>query len=168
MWRTLLALASCALFLVACEKTKPQVPVEKKAAAPAAKKPKPVREKRTADPAYAYKIMKHETPQELAADSETSIVVRMKNSSDRTWQKQSTVKLGCYWTDESGKRIPDVGGRADVIKETTPGKIVAFKCRVKTPPEPGKYYLVWDLVEKKVGWFESKGASPLKIAVQVG
>lgn len=167
MWRYLLVTTLSLLLFASCQTSKPGVPVEKKPAKPTAEKTKPGQEERSVDPACTYKITKHETPQVLSAGADTAVIVRVRNTSDRTWQKGSMLKLGCYWTDESGTRIPDVGGRGPVIKDTPPTKTVAFKCRVKCPAEPGKYYLVWDLVEKDIGWFGGKGGSPLKIAVQI-
>jgi hypothetical protein len=167
MWRCLFVTTLSLLLIAACETRKPDIPVEKKASTPAAKKTKAGSETRSGDPSYAYKILRHETPQILPAGADTTVIVRVKNTSDRTWESSSELKLGCYWTDESDTRIPELGGRGSLRKDTPPGESVAFKSRVRCPPEPGNYYLVWDLVEKNVGWFGGKGGSPMKIAVKI-
>ena len=77
------------------------------------------------------------------------------------------IRLGCIWTDQSGEALDGMTSVAPVLRDTPPGESVPFKCRVKAPPEPGQFFLIWDLHEKGVGWFRAKGAQPLRIPIEV-
>ncbi|MBN1424988.1 hypothetical protein JXA88_10560 [Candidatus Fermentibacteria bacterium] len=117
--------------------------------------------------AYSYSIVEHATPHEMFADSTVTVLVKVRNTSDRAWSTEGPTKLGFYWTNEENKRLRGEEGRALLRKDTPPEAAVFFQCRVKAPATPGRYRLVWDMIEEKVAWFESKGVKPLRVSVTV-
>lgn len=118
------------------------------------------------DPAYAYKLLKHATPQEMQAESVAVVSVRLKNASNRAWTTKGPVKLGYYWLDAAGKRIPKAQGRALVRKDTPPDSTVGIRCRVKAPTAKGEHILVYDMIEDTT-WFGNKGAPRTRVSVKV-
>ena len=151
MWRCFSVTVLCLFVVVSCGSRKPDVPVEKKSPASAEQQIEAGRDERTVDPAYTYKIIKHETPQRFQVDTDSVVVVRLLNTSNRTWEKMGAIRLGCIWTDQSGEALDGMTSVAPVLRDTPPGESVPFKCRVKAPPEPGQFFLIWDLHEKGVG-----------------
>jgi len=131
--------------------------------APAIPAAKPARR---VDPAFAYRLLKHATPPEMRAESVVVVPVRVKNASNRTWAARGPIKLGYYWLDAQGQRIPKAQGRAFVPKETSPDSTVGITCRVKAPAVKGEHTLVWDMIDDKT-WFGSKGATRTRVSVKV-
>lgn len=127
---------------------------------------KPAKPARRAEPAFAYKLLKHDTPQEMRAESVTVVSMRVRNASNRAWLAKGPIKLGYYWLDAQGTRIPRSQGRAFVRKDTPPDSTVGIRCRVKAPPVMGEHTLVYDMLDDKT-WFGSKGASRTRVSVKV-
>ncbi len=151
---------------LACEK-EPRIPVERKPAAPKEEKPGKEAEAPVKHGEFAYLILKTETPQQMEIDTRVPILVNVKNTSNRVWPQKGSIKLGYYWTDQKGERIKKMEGRAPMRKEVEPGAIASLRPSVKTPLDPGKYFLVWDMIEENVAWFGSKGATPLRIPITI-
>lgn len=167
----LIAIVGMVLALGACSKPRTEAPMQRPTPIQRSATQESSKETQTAaraEPvAYSYSIIEHATPLEMFADSVVTLLVKVKNTSDRAWSVGSPVKLGFYWTDEKDKRLPEGEGRAVLRKDASPGAAVFFRCRVKAPGAPGKYRLVWDMIEEKVAWFESKGVKPLRVPVTV-
>ena len=167
MWRTILVLVLTSVLLLASAQALQGVVAQRKSTSEEVRKRAPFTGEKPQAREYSYRILKHHTPAVFGTGSDSMIVVSVKNTSNRTWQKQGTVRLGCYWTNEQGERIPKAGGRARVRSDIPSGETTKFRCKVRAPDESGSFTLVWDMFEKGVGWFGSKGASPQKVKVKV-
>ena|GEM_PF-3110574 len=165
--RTAIFLGISALLLVIGCNNEPRIPVERKPAAKKVKekttKPSPIESAR-----YAYNIMKQDTPKRMQAGSEDRIRIKIRNTSNRTWEKEGSVKIGHYWTDSEGARLKGAEGRMLIRKEDIkPNEFIAARPKVSAPESPGEYILIWDMIEEGAGWFASKGAKPLRVPVTV-
>ncbi|MCU0612323.1 MAG: NBR1-Ig-like domain-containing protein [Candidatus Eisenbacteria bacterium] len=165
MWRSVLAAAVIAL-LVSCA-PKPSRDAAKPARPADGVKQPPPKVRVAAQPEFAYEILEHNTPLTMTADSVSLVMVKIKNTSNRAWPLAGTIKVGFYWTDDKGAEIEKMNGRALPQKDVPAGQMAYFKARVKAPSTPGTYYLVWDMLEENVAWFSKRGATPVKVAVQV-
>ena len=157
---------SALICVIGCN-NEPRIPVERK---PAVKQMKEESAKQSpAESArFAYHILKQETPKRMEAGSEEKILIRIRNTSNRTWEKNGSVKLGHYWTDADGTRLKEAAGRMMIRKEDVlPNGVLGARPKVSAPATPGEYFLVWDMIEEQVAWFGSKGAKPLRIPVTV-
>ena len=163
---TILLGIAATVLMVGCEK-EPRIPVERKPATKQIKKerdqPSPVESAR-----YAYNIVKQQTPKQMKTGSEERILIRIRNTSNRVWEKEGAIRVGYYWTNEEGERIQGQEGRMLIRKNDIPSnEILAVRPKVSAPEKPGDYYLVWDMIEEGVGWFGSKGAKPVRVPVTV-
>jgi hypothetical protein len=48
-----------------------------------------------------------------------------------------------------------------------PDETVAITAHVLAPSRPGKYVLEWDVVQENICWFGQRGASTLRLDIEV-
>ena len=98
-----------------------------------------------------------------------SIPVKVKNISPILWQATpiSGITLGNHWLDNEGKLIQWADGRVGFPQALHPGEVVELSLTVTTPIEEGHYFLVLDLVEEGVTWFQKKGSKRELVKVEV-
>ncbi len=79
------------------------------------------------------------------------------------------VRLGYHWYDGRGRPVAaDKDLRTELPKPVAPGETVTVApAPVVPPPWPGKYILVWDLVEEGRAWFGERGSPVVKMPVEV-
>ena len=81
---------------------------------------------------------------------------------------RNAVRLAYRWKDPTGKKVlRDYDNRTDLPKPLPAGESLSLTVDVKTPAEKGRALLQVDLVQEGVAWFESKGAAPLVVTVEV-
>lgn len=140
------------------------------AGTPGAAKPIPgkpaAKPARRVDPAFAYKLLKHDTPKEMRSESVTVVSVRVRNSSNRTWLAKGPIKLGYYWLDAAGTRIPKAQGRVLVRKDTPPDSTVGIRCRAKAPATKGEHALAYDMIDGTT-WSGNKDAPRTRVPLKV-
>ncbi len=75
------------------------------------------------------------------------------------------VRLSYHWQTTQGQTVVDDGLRTGLPQPVPPGTQITVEMRVESPPEPGDYQLVVDLVEEGFGWFSEKQVPPLVLPV---
>jgi len=163
MCRTLAVTLGIA-FLVSCGQKSPP---ETGKPVPAAEGARATDTAGSAQSAFAYEILEHNTPISMHADSAVAVMLKVRNTSNRAWPMRGMIKTGCYWTDEKGERVKAPEGRGLPQEEILPGNVAKIKVLVTPPAAPGTYFLTWDMVEEHVVWFGNRGAVPLKVAITV-
>ena len=109
----------------------------------------------------------------LKAGERTPVYVRIKNTSDTTWNalgqpdQRFAIKLGNHWLNKQGVMVVQDDARASLLFDLTPGQEVELPLTVTAPREPGRYTLEIDMVQELVAWFGSAGSKTLRLEVVV-
>ncbi len=105
----------------------------------------------------------------IGIGSTASFVVR--NVGTVTWPNTGPhrVRLGYHWYDAQGRPVAaDKDIRTELPKPVAPDETVTIApAPVVPPPWPGKYILVWDLVEEGRAWFGERGSPIVRMPVEV-
>lgn len=129
------------------------------------------------DEAFHADITVVSAPPRLAPSATAPVVVRARNSSPHRWPSVGTdgwyvVTLGGHWwpvdrtTGErrSTESLPEPR-RAKFPDDVGPGEETELTLLATAPEAPGDYRLAVDLVQEGVGWFASRGGTPVDTAV---
>jgi hypothetical protein len=167
-----MALASVGLVVISCSKPRTEAPMLRHTVSterPAQAQPatEQTGREQAQPPAFSYEILEHSTPKEMFADSTVTVLIKVKNTSNRHWAKGGVVRMGFSWIDEQGKKVEQLDGRGLLRKDAKPGAAVFARCKVKAPSKPGSYRLILDMIEENVAWFGAKGAKPVRVPVTV-
>ncbi|HEX2909157.1 MAG TPA: O-antigen ligase family protein [Chloroflexia bacterium] len=108
-------------------------------------------------------------PATLNICQELTIPVTVKNLSPLTWQTNSTkpYNLSYHWLNSSDTMAQFEGIRTPLTTSVAPASSISISARIRAPASPGKYSLVWDMVQEDVSWFSLKSSIYTKIPVQV-
>lgn len=112
-------------------------------------------------------------PTVLRAGERESIYVRIKNTSDLTWQAlgQSdgafAIKLGNHWLNEQRVMVVQDDARSSLLFDLPPGQEMELPLTITAPGEPGRYILEIDMVQELVAWFGGRGSKTLRLEVTV-
>ena len=110
------------------------------------------------------------TPDIMQIDKEYTINVELKNLGTVEWPNESIspVFLSYHWYDiDSGEVVIYDGIRSKLPKSVKPKKEVNVETKIISPPKPGNYILVYDLIDEGVEWFSEEGVVPLIKPVKV-
>lgn len=127
------------------------------------------------DSGYRAGISVASAPQTIRAGQKETINVRIKNTSDQTWNagKPATadgkflLNVGNHWLDAAGKVISENDARTTLPKDVKPGEEIEVPLRVTAPAAAGEYTLEIDMVQELVAWFGRKGSTTYKTKVRV-
>lgn len=127
------------------------------------------------DSGYRADISVASAPQTIRAGQKETVTVRVKNTSDQTWNagKPATsdgkflLNVGNHWLDAAGKVTAENDARTNLPKDVKPGEEVEVALRVTAPAAPGEYTLEIDMVQELVSWFGRKGGTTYKTKVRV-
>ncbi len=75
------------------------------------------------------------------------------------------VRLSYHWRAHHGPMIVEDGRRTLLPVSVPPASRITVELRAESPPQPGDYELVIDLVEEGFGWFSERGVVPLVVKV---
>lgn len=75
------------------------------------------------------------------------------------------VRLCYHWLNTHGNMVVEDGIRTELPTSVPPDGQVVVEMRVESPPEPGAYELVIDLVEEGFGWFAERAAEPFRLSL---
>jgi ubiquinone/menaquinone biosynthesis C-methylase UbiE len=100
----------------------------------------------------------------------TIIKTTVANIGESPWPTCPTgehpFRLGNHWYDQNGETTTYDDGRCD-IPFLMPGESCDLALKINTPVQPGKYWLVLDVVQEHVTWFENAGSQVIKIPVEI-
>lgn len=96
---------------------------------------------------------------EFIAGDICSLLVRIKNDSNTTWQTDETTPLylSYHWYLESGSPIVPDGERTELVCPVKPGEIQEQKMRILPPSVRGNYQIELTLVMENQFWCEGRG-----------
>jgi hypothetical protein len=118
-------------------------------------------------------------PRTVDADVLVPVTVSITNASDITWPDKTTadpqkkdgsyaVRLTHTWVRadvaQDGRRRAE---RTDLPRPVMPGGSIDVPLTVRTPAEPGEYWLEIELIQELVVWFKDKGAEGITVPVHV-
>lgn len=109
-------------------------------------------------------------PERVAASSDMSILLRVRNISGHCWSQPmfGPMAVGNHWLDATGDRmVQQDDARAPLLQVVEPGYQWPVVIAVKVPDEAGEYIAEIDLVHEGVTWFEYKGSRTLRFPVAV-
>jgi hypothetical protein len=107
-------------------------------------------------------------PPSVAASSKTMARIVFRNSGTEIWH--GSVHAARYFVPEGAplKEGRDDAPRLTLRRPVAPGQTVTLeRFEVAAPARPGRYRLVFDLVNEGVAWFSDRGAPPCAIPVRV-
>ena len=109
-------------------------------------------------------------PATVAASSEFSMTMKVRNTSDHTWQQPlvGPLAVGNHWLDASGElMLAQDDGRAPLLQIVPPGLEWPVLLTMRAPSEPGSYVGEIDLVHEGISWYAHKGSRTLRFAIDV-
>jgi hypothetical protein len=118
-------------------------------------------------------------PSPVEPDAQFAVGVAVTNRGDQVWldprsSDQSAYASGAvrlayrWWGTDPNKPFKDYGPeRGDLLAPVNPGQTALLVVPVAAPSAAGSYKLQLELVQENVAWFQSMGASPLMVPVQV-
>ncbi len=129
------------------------------------------------DAAFKVTWQGHTMPATVRAGSTTQVQVTFTNASAEVWPNRlvdptqsnptNPVRLGNAWYAAGAPLSNKPLGRTDLSAALQPGQTVTLTVPITAPKEPGRYTLVFSLVQELVAWFDDKGATRLEIPVTV-
>jgi hypothetical protein len=105
----------------------------------------------------------------LDASDLIRVPVTLRNTGSQAWHSrgQLPVRLSYRWWTTGGSLLLVDPMRTDLPHRVEPGHEVSMRAWVRTPTEPGRYILEWDMVREGDAWFGDKGAAMLRQVVTV-
>ena len=73
--------------------------------------------------------------------------------------RSTPVQLAGWWLDKDKQRLGSEPGRSVQYWRAEPGRAVHLVGRVTAPVVPGRYTLVFGLVQESVRWFDDPAAT---------
>jgi hypothetical protein len=105
-------------------------------------------------------------PTVLRTGGEAIARVAFRNIGPCPWPQ--AVHLGFHWKPtEPGLPAIFEGGRAIPNRRIQPGERTEVEVSLKSPADPGRYLVEYDLVFEQVEWFATRGAATAQVAVRV-
>ncbi len=121
-------------------------------------------------PDYAADWLACVVPPRLVAGSVGNAYVEVKNAGAEEWPRtgDDAIRLGYRWLDTEGREVAVDGIDTWPMPRTIePGSIATFRdLEFATPPVPGGYRLVWDLVQDEQ-WLSKRGVAVREQPVQI-
>jgi O-antigen ligase len=105
-----------------------------------------------------------EAPPELSVKTGQTLSVPLviTNSGLVTWYPggRSRSRLSYHWLLPDGDRIDGWEGlRTDFPGPVAPGDVVRLEARLRTPNQPGRYRLMWDVEQEHRFWFSTESGA---------
>lgn len=118
---------------------------------------------------FAQEIEVLETPETAKAGETVKVPITVKNTSNFVWSSEGAKPehLAYHWLDSNNQVVVFDGLRTVLPKNVPPQGSVKLEAEVKVPDKPGKYQLVFSMVEEAVAWFNDQGAEAETIPVNV-
>jgi len=121
---------------------------------------------------------RHTMSSPVAAKSTVLVSLTLTNLGDRTWPDvamadpvarsgQRAVRLQYAWHPAGSEPVPESKVPKDLPRPVRPGETITFLADVLTPPTPGEYQLVFELLQESGPTFTAPGSGKLVIPVSV-
>jgi hypothetical protein len=113
-------------------------------------------------------VISVDLPMAAQAGAVTTVEVRVRNESRRTWRSDRLFPVYVSYRiasiDGEGRR-PREAGRVALPEPVAPNGILSVPLDVTWPSEPGRYHVRVDMVAEGVAWFENVIGEPLRAGV---
>jgi len=108
-------------------------------------------------------------PEGWPAGRVLTVPVRVTNRGPLTWSSAGTFRydLSYHWLYPSRRVALFSGMRSPLPSNVPPGATETVVARVRAPTRPGRYLLVWDMVQEGVAWFSLKSGQYTTVPVRV-
>jgi hypothetical protein len=109
-------------------------------------------------------------PPSVAASSELSVALTVRNASAHAWRQPHVgpLAVGNHWLDASGElMLVQDDGRAPLLQMVPAGLEWPVLMTIHAPAEPGKYVGEIDLVHEGVTWYGHRGSPTLRFTIEV-
>ena len=119
---------------------------------------------------YGVEFLTSDTPGLMQQDRAYAVHLTVRNASDGTWDTgaaRGPVHISYHWWPKSGEEAAYDGVRSWLPQMVAPDETVAITAHVLAPSRPGKYVLEWDVVQENICWFGQRGASTLRLDIEV-
>ncbi|MBV9282790.1 MAG: O-antigen ligase family protein [Chloroflexi bacterium] len=113
-------------------------------------------------------------PASVRAGEEIKVPVTVSNLGPLTWSPTDAhpYHLSYHWLYPSGRVALFDGARSRLSADVLPGHRETVVAAVRAPSRPGRYDLVWDMVQEGVTWFSLKSATyttqPVRVVGSAG
>jgi SAM-dependent methyltransferase len=109
-------------------------------------------------------------PPSVAASSELSVALKVRNASQHAWQQPfvGPLAVGNHWLDAGGElMLVQDDGRAPLLQIVPAGLEWPVLMTIHAPAEPGKYVGEIDLVHEGITWYGHRGSPTLRFTIEV-
>jgi hypothetical protein len=102
-------------------------------------------------------------PTFLCAGLEYRYRIRVTNSGPGPWPALGDargvggVRLSYHWLESVSQRVLSEGTRSSLRDDLPPGGAATLEASVHAPARPGRYTLVFSMVQEGVAWLEDAG-----------
>ena len=134
----------------------------------------PKRDAPLPDAAYKAELSLVDPLTTMKPGEKRQIKINVKNASPVLWLVYGSqpdikyrVAVGNGWLDSNQKLITKMDGRIGLAADLPAGGTVQVQMGITAPAKAGEYYLMLDMVQEQVTWFEEKGSPVFKTKVTV-
>jgi len=106
-------------------------------------------------------------PLEWTMNATVSIPVTLINGSPCPWNADHALAVGYHWYDEPGDLVRWAADAIPVPLPVEPGQSVDITCPVASPGMPGRYRLVFDLLDRADTWGTLSGMATATVAAEI-
>jgi hypothetical protein len=106
----------------------------------------------------------------LRTDDYYRVPLELRNVGSQSWHSrgQLPVRVSYRWLTETGDPVwSTLALRTDLPHRVAPGRAVRLRAALLTPPEPGTYVLVWEVLSEGDAWFGDVGGATMRQTVTV-
>jgi hypothetical protein len=122
-------------------------------------------------PIWSAAYLSHDTPAVLGTNRGALATLRVRNTSEATWQSRGEVTgrvvISYRWRAPDDSFAVAQGDVTLLPAAVPPGGEAEVVAGLWTPDEPGEYRLEWDMLCERVSWFSDRGVPPLVHEVEV-
>ncbi len=108
-------------------------------------------------------------PATMSACQQLDVSVTVHNRSPLIWYNSGPIPyhLSYHWLYQDGQIAQFEGIRNKLNSDIQPQQSQQIIARLNTPPKPGSYWLVWDIVQEDISWFSLKSGLYEKLPINV-
>jgi tRNA (mo5U34)-methyltransferase len=108
-------------------------------------------------------------PSTCSSSAELKFRLRVENFGSATWSAagedetdRGAVFLGSHLLLATEEEVDWDYGRARLPRDLSPGKTATLELKARSPEQPGRYVVEFDMVAEHIAWFEDHGSGTLR------